>query len=145
MIVNLKYISVGVLVVIIALFYFMHQSNEASAERLKQAEIAHQQKLEQEKRAITQSQQEQSKKAQTDVKIKELQDKYSMDYLDAKKIIESLKMTQMDKDFYADLSGKWVDALNVAGATSRIALSQPVKDLQGIRRKLTEKQTTYYL
>ena len=46
---NLKYISVGVLAVIIALFYFMHQSNEASAERLKQAEIAHQQRLEQNK------------------------------------------------------------------------------------------------
>ena len=46
---NLKYISVGALVVIIALFYFMHQSNEASAERLKQAEIANQQRLEQNK------------------------------------------------------------------------------------------------
>ena len=46
---NLKYISVGVLAVIIALFYFMHQSNEASAERLKQAEIANQQRLEQNK------------------------------------------------------------------------------------------------
>ena len=46
---NLKYISVGVLVVIIALFYFMHQSNKASAERLKQAEIANQQRLEQNK------------------------------------------------------------------------------------------------
>ena len=141
---NLKYISVGVLAVIIALFYFMHQSNKASAERLKQAEIAHQQKLEREKRATTQAQQEQSKKVATDVKIKELQDKYSMDYLDAKKIIESSKMTQMDKVFYTDLSGKWVDALNVAGATSRIALSQPVKDLQDIRRKLTEKQTSTY-
>ena len=46
---NLKYISVGALVVIIALFYFMHQSNKASAERLKQAEIANQQRLEQNK------------------------------------------------------------------------------------------------
>ena len=73
---NLRYISAGVLVVIIALFYFMHQSNEASAERLKQAEIAHQQKLEQEKRVTTQAQQEQSKKVATDVKIKELQNLY---------------------------------------------------------------------
>ena len=46
---NLKYISIGALVVITALFYFMYQSNKASAERLKQAEIANQQRLEQNK------------------------------------------------------------------------------------------------
>ena len=37
---NLKYISIGVLVLMGALFYFIHQSNKMSAERLKQAEIA---------------------------------------------------------------------------------------------------------
>lgn len=144
MIVKLKYISIGALVLIAALFYFMNERSKATTERLRQAEIAHQQKIEQEKKDITQAQQEQSKKAETDVRVKELQAKYSMDYLEAKKIIESPRMGQKDKDFYAGLSGRWVDALNIAGATSRIALSQPVKDLQDLRRNLAEKQTATY-
>lgn len=49
MIVNLKYISIGALIIIGVLFYFMNESNKASAERLKQAEIANQQRLEQNK------------------------------------------------------------------------------------------------
>lgn len=137
----MKYLIIGILVLASSMFYFMYQSNKASAERLQQAEIAHQQKLEQEKKTATQARHERFKKVETDAKIKELQDKYSMDYVDAKKIIESPKMAQKDKEFYADLSGKWVDALNIAGATSRIALSQPVKNLQDIRRTLSEKQT----
>ena len=60
---SLKYISVGVLAVIIALFYFMHQSNEASAERLKQAEITNQQRLEQKKIVIKREQEEARKLA----------------------------------------------------------------------------------
>ncbi|WP_312309588.1 hypothetical protein [Acinetobacter variabilis] len=140
----MKYLIIGLLVLASGMFYFMHQSNKASAERLKQAEIAHQQKLDAEKAKLIKEQQAKSKKAETDVLIKELQEKYSMDYLDAKQIIESEKMSQKDKGFYVDLAGRWVDALNVAGATSRISLSQPVKDLQEIRRKLSEKQTTTY-
>lgn len=140
----MKYLIIGLLVLASGMFYFMHQSNKASAERLKQAEIAHQQKLDAEKAKLIKEQQAKSKKAETDVLIKELQEKYSMDYLDAKQIIESEKMSQKDKEFYVDLAGRWVDALNVAGATSRISLSQPVKDLQEIRRKLSEKQTTTY-
>lgn len=139
-----KYLIIGLLVLASSMFYFMHQSNKASAERLKQAEIAHQQKLDAEKAELIKEQQAKSKKAETDVLIKELQEKYSMDYLDAKQIIESEKMSQKDKEFYVDLAGRWVDALNVAEATSRISLSQPVKDLQEIRRKLSEKQTTTY-
>ena len=42
----MKYLLIGFLVLIVGAFYFMHQSNKADAERLKQAEIAHQQKLE---------------------------------------------------------------------------------------------------
>ena len=45
----MKYLLVGILAVIIGAFYFMSESNKADAERLKQAEIAHQQKLEQQK------------------------------------------------------------------------------------------------
>lgn len=46
---NLKVLFIGVLVVTIGIFYFINESNKASTERLKQAEIAHQKKLEQEK------------------------------------------------------------------------------------------------
>ena len=45
----MKYLLIGILAVIIGAFYFMSESNKADAERLKQAEIAHQQKLEQQK------------------------------------------------------------------------------------------------
>jgi len=45
----MKYLFVGLLILASGMLYFMHQSNKASAERLKQAEILHQQKLEQEK------------------------------------------------------------------------------------------------
>lgn len=45
----MKYLFIGLLILASGMLYFMHQSNKASAERLKQAEIAHQQKLEQEK------------------------------------------------------------------------------------------------
>lgn len=43
----MKYILIGVLLIMGALFYLMSQSNKADAERLKQAEVAHQQRLEQ--------------------------------------------------------------------------------------------------
>lgn len=140
----MKYLLIGILVVIIGAFYFMSESNKADAERLKQAEIAYQQKVDAEQAEIVKEQQAKLKKAETDILIKGLQEKYSMDYLDAKKIVESEKMSQKDRAFYADLASRWVDALNVAGATSRVALSQPVKDLQEIRRKLSEKQTMTY-
>ena len=140
----MKYGILAAIAVIALAFYVMHQSNKADAERLKQAEIAHQQKVDAEKAEIIKEQQAKLKKAETDLLIKGLQEKYSMDYLDAKQIVESEKMSQKDREFYADLAARWVDALNVAGATSRIALSQPVKDLQEIRRKLSEKQTMTY-
>lgn len=49
LIVNLKYISIGALTIIAALFYFINESNKEDRERIKQAEIAHQQRLEQNK------------------------------------------------------------------------------------------------
>lgn len=39
----MKYLFIGLLILASGMLYFMHQSNKASAERLKQAEIAHQQ------------------------------------------------------------------------------------------------------
>ena len=48
---RMKYGLIAAVIAVVALFYFMSQSNKADAERLKQAEIAHQQKLESEKAA----------------------------------------------------------------------------------------------
>ena len=45
----MKYGILAAIAVIAIVFYVMSQSNKADAERLKQAEIAHQQKLEQQK------------------------------------------------------------------------------------------------
>ena len=45
----MKYGILAAIAIIAIAFYFMHQSNKADAERLKQAEIEHQQKLEQQK------------------------------------------------------------------------------------------------
>jgi len=44
-----KYALLGLIVVVVIAFYAMSQSNKSDAERLKQAEIAHQQKLEQDR------------------------------------------------------------------------------------------------
>jgi len=46
---NIKYISIGALVIILAFFYFVNEKNKASAERIKQAEIERVQRLEQNK------------------------------------------------------------------------------------------------
>ncbi|KAB1852265.1 hypothetical protein F4W09_14800 [Acinetobacter tandoii] len=45
----MKYALLGLILVVVIAFYAMSQSNKSDAERLKQAEIAHQQKLEQDK------------------------------------------------------------------------------------------------
>ncbi len=45
----MKYLIIGILVLASGMLYFMYQSNKASAERLQQAEIAHQQRLMNEK------------------------------------------------------------------------------------------------
>lgn len=137
----MKYGLIAVVVATVALFYFMSQSNKADAERLKQAEAAHQQKLDEAQAAEDRKIEDKKLKADTDVKIKELQSKYMMDYLEAKSIIDSPEMSKGGKKFYADLASRWSDAFRVAGSTSRIALSQPVKDMQQIKRDLEARKT----
>nr|WP_218951553.1 MULTISPECIES: hypothetical protein [Acinetobacter] len=133
---------IAVVVLIVGgLFYFINQSNKADVERLKQAEVAHQQKLEEAQDAEDKKIEAKKHKDETDIKIKELQSKYMMDYLEAKSIIDSPEMNKDGKKFYADLASRWSDALKVAGSTSRIALSQPVKDMQQIKRDLEARKT----
>lgn len=138
---NLKVLIAVVILIVGGLFYFINQSNKADVERLKQAEVAHQQKLEEAQDAEDKKIEAKKHKDETDIKIKELQSKYMMDYLEAKSIIDSPEMNKDGKKFYADLASRWSDALKVAGSTSRIALSQPVKDMQQIKRDLEARKT----
>jgi len=121
--VNLKYISIGALVIIVALFYFMNEKNKenkARVEASKQAYIDQQNKT---------------------VKVADLQKNLSdLRESDALKLIESPKMSVEDINFYRDLSAKWNDALKVAGATPRIDLSGPVQELQKLKRDLEGHQ-----
>ncbi len=137
---NLKVLIAVVVLIVGGLFYFINQSNKADVERLKQAEVAHQQKLEEAQDAEDKKIEAKKHKDETDIKIKELQSKYMMDYLEAKSIIDSPEMSKEGKKFYADLAGRWSDAFRVAGSTSRIALSQPVKDMQQIKRDLEARK-----
>lgn len=79
-----------------------------------------------------------------DFKIKLLQADYTMDYEDAKKIIQSEKISKDEVKYYTDFAGKWSDAINLASATGRIALAGPVKNLQDLKREFeSHKPRTY--
>lgn len=125
----MKYGILAAIAIIAIAFYFMHQSNKADAERLKQAEIAHQQKLESEKA-------EQLDKELGGTAIKEETIKKVVDA----KLAESPEITTAQAIELNKIISEWMDAATVAGATSRIALSQPVSKMQEIKRSLSEKK-----
>ncbi|MCI3877701.1 MULTISPECIES: hypothetical protein [Acinetobacter] len=144
----MKKLVIGLLAVIIVVFGYMYKSSKEKSERLAKEAVEYQQKIESEKAKAEQEKQAElahkQQKAILDSDIKNLQQKYSMDYAEAKKIIESTPITDVDKKFYAELASKWSDAIKVASSTSRIALSQPVKNMQDVKRSLVEKQTSTY-
>lgn len=119
----MKYGLIGVIVIIVGLFYFMHKSNKEDAARVA---------------ASGQAYTEQQNKT---VKVVELQKSLpDLRESDALKLIESPKMSPEDVSFYTGLSAKWNDALKVAGATPRIDLSSPVQELQKLKRDLDARQ-----
>jgi hypothetical protein len=102
--------------------------------------------LEQEnqKKIITEKEVAAKGKNLLDLKIKLLQADYTMDYEDAKNIIQSDKMTKDEEKYYIDFASKWSDAINLASATGRIALAGPVKNLQDLKREFElHKPRTY--
>lgn len=125
----MKYVLIGVLLIMGALFYLMSQSNKADAERLKQAEVAHQQRLEHEK-AI------------------ELNKEYGGSPIDddtVSKVVNAKmdKSENFNPEHAKELGGiiqEWMDAATVAAATSRISLSQPVAKMQEIKRNISLKK-----
>lgn len=145
---NLKYISVGVLAVIIALFYFMHQSNEASAERLKQAEIANQQRLEQNKiDEIRAEKNLELGRIQTE-KTKALEVEQAknaqLQQIEAsqKQQVEQKELETTEFKKYQEISDKWMAQDSIASSTARIALSTPVTELRKIRDELKSTPIT---
>ncbi|MDQ9021696.1 hypothetical protein RFI02_11310 [Acinetobacter sichuanensis] len=125
----MKYFIGAFLVVVLITGYFLNKSNKEDAERLKQAEVAYQEKLNTEKH-----------ESDIGVKIKEIQSKIEMDEAIARKIIESEKIPDEGKRFYADISSRWADSIKVATSTPRTSLAQPVAELQKIKRELEERK-----
>lgn len=126
---NLKVLIVAAVLIVGGLFYFINQSNKADVERLKQAEVAHQQKLEKEKAAELNEQYGGSPiKEETINKI-----------VDAK-MEKTVEVTPQQAQELNKIILEWADAATVAGATSRIALSQPVAKMQEIKRGISSKK-----
>lgn len=120
---NLKYLFIGVLVLTIGMVYFMYQGNKESRARVD---------------ASNQAYTDQQNKT---VKVVELQKSLpDLRESTAIKLIESPKMSSEDTLFYKNLSGRWMDTLKVAEATARISLSDPVQELQKLKRELDARQ-----
>ncbi len=100
-------------------------------ERLKQAEITHQQKLEQEK--LVAAQREKSRNIEIRLKQEKLaQDKLKAQQDQAKKI----ESEQQEYSAFTSLLSKWINQDNIAGSTARIAVSTPVTELRRIQDEL---------
>ncbi|ENW95784.1 hypothetical protein [Acinetobacter sp. NIPH 298] len=144
----MKKLIIGFLILSFAAMFFMYKNSQDKADRREQEALAYEKKLENERQAEVQAKkdaiEQKKKKAILDADIQLLQSKYSMDYLEAKQVIESSTLSESDKQFYVGLASRWSDAIKVAGSTSRIALSQPVKDMQEIKRNLEAKQTSTF-
>ena len=145
----MKYLLIGFLVLIVGAFYFMSESNKADAERLKQAEIAHQQKLEQQKLEAIQYEKDAELKRLQAEKAKAL--KAEQDKLNSQKQAQTfeqqqqakLKEIQLKKDMlqkYMDISNNWSRADLIAGSTARVALGNQVTELRKIRESLQKEK-----
>ncbi|WP_180062095.1 hypothetical protein [Acinetobacter sp. YH12120] len=145
----MKYGILAAIAVIAIAFYFMSESNKADAERLKQAEIAHQQKLEQQKEdAMLYEKEAELRRLQAE-KAKAL--KAEQDKLNSQNQAQAfeqqqqakLKETQLKKDMlqkYMDISNNWSRADLIAGSTARVALGNQVTELRKIRESLQKEK-----
>lgn len=145
----MKYLLIGALVIVLGAFYFMDKSNKADAERLKQAEIAHQQKLEQQKLEAIQYEKDAELRRLQAEKAKAL--KAEQDKLNSQKQTQAfeqqqqakLKEIQLKKDMlqkYMDISNNWSRADLIAGSTARVALGNQVTELRKIRENLQKEE-----
>ena len=135
----MKYLLVVLIALAIAFGFMIKHSNDKRA-ALAAEKMAYEQKKEAEKQALIVQQLAKSSKKQVDKQISELQRKVTIDYADAKKIIESEKLSPDELRFYRDFSAKWSDSVQLASSTGRIALSGPVKDLQQLKQQFEQHQ-----
>lgn len=115
-------------VVLIGIFTYIWKSNIADKERLQNAEISHQQKI--------QTEQQSEVKAKHDLQTK-IEDQKKAQLA---KDLENQKIKQVEQneyDLFMRLMGKWVSQDNIAGSTARIAVSTPVTELRKISDELT--------
>lgn len=133
----MKYLLIALAILISGMLYFMHQSNKASAERLRQAEIAHQQKLEQERKAEAETQ----KKYEIELKLKQAEKKKIEQAAELEKS-QKITVEQQEYKLFMSLLAKWMSQDNIAGSTSRIAASAPVTELRKIHDELRSTNIT---
>lgn len=144
----MKYFVGAFLVVVLITGYFLNKSNKEDAERLKQAEIAHQQKLEQEKIDEAKSIQLFAQRQADETKIKAL--KLEKEKQDQNKRIqasedEKNQAKEKNKKELQDFKvifDKWMTQDNIASSTARIAVAAPVTELRKIRDELNSLQIT---
>ena len=134
---NLKYISIGALAIIAALFYFMSESSKATAERLKKAEISHQQRLEQNKIDEADAQ----KRREIESRLKETERRETQQALELQKSQE-IAVEQQEYKIFMSLLAKWMSQDNITGSTARIAASAPVTELRKIHDELRSTNIT---
>ena len=144
----MKYGLIVATIAVVALFYFMSQSNKADAERLKQAEIAHQQKLEQDKtneanlEQASLTRQAEAEKAKV-LKAEQATNAQLKQVADNEKQKSDQKASEIEEfKKYQQISDKWMAQEVIASSTARVAVSGPVTELRKIRDELKSTPIT---
>lgn len=140
----MKYLIIFLVVFMVGAGAYMYKSNQESKKRL--AETAQKYKEQQAQEVINQKNEEKQavQDEKIDAKAKEIQSKITINYDEAKEIAKSPAMDKETLDFYRKLFSRWTDAYKVAGSTARISLSQPVSNMQAIRRDLELRKPKTY-
>jgi preprotein translocase subunit YajC len=147
--VNLKAMFAIVLLVAVSLFYFMIKSNKESSERIKQAGITHQQKLEQEKYDAIQYEKDAAarqiaRENERNLKAEEIrlnaarQDKKFKDVQSERAFEIQMKKDKLAR--FMKITNNWAHASIIADSADQLALGNHVADLKEIRDELQEEE-----
>lgn len=138
----MKYFVGAFLVVVLITGYFLNKSNKEDAERLRRAEVAHQQKLEREKvdeaKAIQLSAQRQAEEAKTKaLKLeKEKQDQNKRIQTNENEKLKAKEKNEKELQDFQVIFNKWMTQDSIASSTARVAVAAPVTELRKIRDEL---------
>ena len=145
---NLKVLIVATVLIVGGLFYFINEINKADVKRLKQAEVAHHLKLEQEKvdeaKALQLSAQRQTEvdKEKALKAEKERQDQFKKVQDSEKARIAENEKEERELKSFKVVFDKWMTQDNIASSTARISIAAPVTELRKIRDELNELKIT---